>query len=158
MRDIQMPHLLIVSHAPSANTRAMTEAVAAGASHEDIDGVDLRALAPREAGPQDVLWADGIILGTTENFGYMSGAIKDFFERIYYPCLEKTEGLPYALFIRAGNDGSGARTSVERIIKGLAWRAVQAPLVCSGDYRDDFLVSCEELGMAMAAGLEAGIF
>ena len=112
----------------------------------------------RDAGPDDVLWANGIILGTTENFGYMSGAIKDFFERIYYPCLEKTEGLPYSLFIRAGNDGAGARTSMERIIKGLAWKAVQEPLICSGDYREEFLASCEELGMTMAAGLEAGIF
>ena len=153
-----MPHLLIVSHAPSANTRAMTDAVIKGAMHEDIAGVELRALAPRDAGPDDVLSADGILLGTTENFGYMSGAIKDFFERIYYPCLEKTQGLPYALFIRAGNDGAGARSSMERIITGLAWRAVQEPLICKGTYQTEFLASCEELGMTMAAGLEAGVF
>ena len=153
-----MPQLLIVSHVPSANTRAMTDAVIKGARHEDITEVALRALAPREAGPDDVLWADGILLGTTENFGYMSGAIKDFFERIYYPCLEKTEGLPYALFIRAGNDGAGARSSMERIITGLAWRAVQEPLICKGAYQTEFLASCEELGMTMAAGLEAGVF
>ena len=153
-----MPHLLIVSHVPSVNTRAMTDAVVSGASHEDILGVDLRVHNPFEAGAEDVLWADGIILGTTENFGYMSGAIKDFFERIYYPCLDKTEGLPYALFIRAGNDGLGARTSIERIINGLAWRAVQEPLICSGDYQEGFTELCEELGMTMAAGLEAGIF
>ena len=153
-----MPRLLIVSHVPSVNTRAMTDAVVSGASHEDIAGVDLRIHNPFEAGAEDVLWADGIILGTTENFGYMSGAMKDFFERIYYPCLDKTEGLPYALFIRAGNDGLGARTSIERIIKGLAWRAVQDPLICSGDYQQSFTARCEELGMTMAAGLEAGIF
>ena len=153
-----MPHLLIVSHVPSVNTRAMTDAVVSGASHEDILGVDLRVHNPFEAGAEDVLWADGIILGTTENFGYMSGAMKDFFERIYYPCLDKTEGLPYALFIRAGNDGLGARTSIERIITGLAWRAVQEPLICSGDYQERFPELCEELGMTMAAGLEAGIF
>ena len=153
-----MPQLLIVSHVPSANTRAMTDAVIKGATHEDIAGVELRALAPRDAEADDVLWADGILLGTTENFGYMSGAIKDFFERIYYPCLEKTEGLPYALFIRAGNDGAGARSSMERIITGLAWRAVQEPLICKGAYRTEFLASCEELGMTMAAGLEAGVF
>ena len=153
-----MPRLLIVSHVPSVNTRAMTDAVVSGASHEDITGVDLRVRTPFEAGAEDVLWADGIVLGTTENFGYMSGAMKDFFERIYYPCLDKTEGLPYALFIRAGNDGLGARTSIERIIKGLAWRAVQEPLICSGDYQESFPGLCEELGMTMAAGLEAGIF
>ena len=153
-----MPHLLIVSHVPSVNTRAMTDAVVSGASHEDIIGVDLRVHNPFAAGAEDVLWADGIILGTTENFGYMSGAMKDFFERIYYPCLDKTEGLPYALFIRAGNDGLGAKTSIERIIKGLAWRSVQEPLICSGDYQESFSELCEELGMTMAAGLEAGIF
>ena len=158
--DIQMSdrRLLIVSHMPSANTRAMTDAVVKGASHEDIEGVELRVCAPGAAGPDDVLWANGILLGTTENFGYMSGAIKDFFERIYYPCLEKTAGLPYALFIRAGNDGAGARTSMERIITGLAWKAVQEPLICKGDYRPEFLAYCEELGMTMAAGLEARIF
>lgn len=153
-----MAHLLIVSHVPSVNTRTMTDAVVSGASHEDIRGVELRVFSPFETGAEDVMWADGIVLGTTENFGYMSGAMKDFFERIYYPCLEKTEGLPYALFIRAGNDGSGARTSMERIIKGLAWKAVQEPLICSGDYRESFLEPCRELGMTMAAGLEAGIF
>ena len=156
--DIQMPHLLIVAHIPSANTSAMTDAVVSGASHADIRGVELRVLTPSGAAADDVLWANGIILGTTENFGYMSGAIKDFFERIYYPCLDKTAGLPYALFIRAGNDGSGARTSMERIITGLGWRAVQEPLICQGEYQDNFLGQCEELGMTMAAGLEAGIF
>lgn len=153
-----MPRLLIVSHVPSANTRAMTDALVNGASHEDISGVDLRIRNPFESGAEDVLWADGIILGTTENFGYMSGAMKDFFERIYYPCLDKTEGLPYALFIRAGNDGLGAKTSIERIINGLGWRAVQEPLICRGDYQESFPGLCEELGMTMAAGLEAGIF
>ena len=153
-----MPRLLIVSHVPSANTRAMTDAVVNGASHEAISGVDLQVRNPFAATPEDVLRADGIILGTTENFGYMSGAVKDFFERIYYPCLDKTEGLPYALFIRAGNDGAGARTSIERIIKGLAWRAVQEPLICRGAYQEQFSQLCEELGMTMAAGLEAGIF
>ena len=136
----------------------MTDAVVIGASHKDILGVDLRVHIPLDAGAEDVLWADGIILGTTENFGYMSGAMKDFLERSYYPCLEKTAGLPYTLFIRAGNDGLGAKSSIERILKGLAWRAVQEPLICSGDYQESFLKSCEELGMTMAAGLEAGIF
>ncbi len=153
-----MPQLLIVSHCPSPNTRALTDAVIRGARHEDISGVEVRALPPLEAEPDDVLRSQGIILGTTENFGYMSGALKDFFERIYYPCLEKTQGLPYALFIKGGNDGTGAKTSVERIIAGLRWRAVQNPIVMTGSFRQEWLQPCEELGMAMAAGLEAGIF
>lgn len=150
--------LLIVAHAPSPNTRAMVEAVLRGARHQDIEGVAVRHVPPLEAGPEDVLSADAIVLGTTENLGYMSGALKDFFDRIYYPCLEKTQGLPYALYIRAGHDGTGTRRAVETIVTGLRWRAVQPPLVCRGEFQESFLGQCEELGTYMAAGLEAGIF
>ncbi|MDZ7840458.1 MAG: flavodoxin family protein [Gammaproteobacteria bacterium] len=153
-----MRRLLIVSHCPSPNTRALADAVERGAAHEDIDGVGVRALAPLDAGAEDVLASDAIIIGSTENFGYMAGRVKDFFERIYYPCLEETRGLPYALFIKGGNDGTGAQRSIERIVTGLSWRAVQDPLIMAGKYRDEWLQPCEELGMAMAAGLEAGIF
>ena len=153
-----MKQLLIVSHTPSANTLAMTRAVVEGASHVDINGIEVRLSQPLETGPAEVLDADAIILGTTENFGYMSGGMKDFFDRIYYPCLEKTESLPFAMFIRAGNDGLGARSSIERIAKGLTWKQVQAPLICCGTWQESFLGQCEELGMTLAAGLEAGIF
>jgi len=136
----------------------MTSAVVAGASHADIAGIEVSLLKPLETGPEEVLDADGIILGTTENFGYMSGAMKDFFDRIYYPCLEKTESLPFTMFIRAGNDGLGARSSIERITKGLAWKPVQEPLICTGTWQESFLGQCEELGMTMAAGLELGVF
>jgi hypothetical protein len=88
----------------------------------------------------------------------MSGALKDFFDRIYYPCLDQTRGLSYALYIRAGHDGTGTRRAVETIVTGLGWRAVREPLVCRGEWQDSFLDECEELGTLMAAGLEAGIF
>ena len=88
----------------------------------------------------------------------MSGALKDFLERVYYPCLEQTQGLPYALLIRAGNDGEGARTSVERIVSGLAWKAVQPPLICRGQWREEFLKEAEDFAATVAAGLHAGIF
>jgi len=153
-----MANLLIVSHQPSKNTATLTDAVIRGVRHPDISGIELTVIPPLEAGAEDVLWADGIILGTTENFGYMSGALKDFFERIYYPCLEKSEGLPYALFIRAGNDGLGAQSSIERIVTGLSWKQVQPPLICTGPWREEFPGQCEELGTTMAAGLEAAIF
>ena len=150
--------LLIVAHIPSPNTELLLEAVVRGATHEDIDGVAVRHIPPLQAGPEDVLKADGIILGTTENFGYMSGALKDFFDRIYYPCLEKTQALPYALYIKAGMDGTGTRIAVEKITAGLRWRAVQDTLICRGKFQQSFLERCEELGMTMAAGLEAGIY
>ena len=150
--------LLIVSHMPTDNLHAMTRAVVDGASNEAIEEVDLDLKQALQTGPEDVLNADAIILGTSENFGYMSGGMKDFFDRIYYPCLDKTESLPYAMFIRAGNDGLGAQSSIERIAKGLGWKMVQAPLICRGRWQDSFLEECENLGMTLAAGLEAGVF
>lgn len=150
--------LLIVAHAPSENIALLRDAVLRGARHPDIDGIAVRSLTPFEADADAVRAADGILLGTTENLGYMSGALKDFFDRIYYPCLEETQGLPYALWIRAGHDGTGTRRGVETITTGLRWRAVQEPLICRGDWDPAFEAACEELGTAMAAGLEAAIF
>lgn len=151
-------HLLIVSHAPSPNTATLRDAVERGARSPDIANVEVVVRPPLQAGPDDVLAAHAVVLGTPENLGYMSGALKDFFDRIYYPCLERTQGLPYALYVRAGHDGTGTCRAVAGIATGLRWRAVQEPLVMRGSYRDDFVPRCEELGMLMAAGLEAGIF
>ncbi|MBL6953148.1 MAG: flavodoxin family protein [Alphaproteobacteria bacterium] len=148
--------LLIVVHAPSPNTQRLFDAVTAGA--RDSGDIEVVARSPFETGPDDVMAASGIILGTTENLGYMSGALKDFFDRCYFPCLEETQGRPYCLFIRAGHDGTGTRRGVETIVTGLRWRAVQEPLVLLGDWREEFVEQCHDLGAAMAAGLEAGIF
>jgi multimeric flavodoxin WrbA len=150
-------HLLIVAHNPSPNTQKLVEATLRGATHEDIDGVEVKHIPPLQATPDDVLWADAIILGTTENFGYMSGALKDFFDRIYYPCIEQTGAMPFALYIRAGLDGTGTRIAVGKITTGLSWKAVQEPIILHGEYRSEFETQCEELGMLMAASLEAGI-
>ncbi|MFO7788227.1 MAG: NAD(P)H-dependent oxidoreductase [Halospina sp.] len=150
--------LLIVAHTPSPNTSRMAEAVLRGAHHEDIENVEARHIPPLEAGPEDVLGADAIILGTTENLGTMSGALKDFFDRIYYPCLEQTQALPFATFVRAGKDGTGTLTAINSITTGLRWRAVQEPLLCHGEFREDFITQCEELGLYVAAGLDAGMF
>lgn len=151
-------NLLIVAHAPSPNTLKLREAVVEGAGQAEAEGVKIIAKSPFDTGPDDILAAQAIILGTTENLGYMSGALKDFFDRCYYPCLEETQGLPYALYIRAGHDGTGTRRGVETITTGLRWRAVQEPLLCRGEFQEAFVTNCRELGMAMAAGLEAGVF
>lgn len=153
-----MPKLLINVHCPSPNTKKLRDAMVRGASHPDISGVELRVIEPLKADAEDVFWADGILLGTTENFAYMSGAMKDFFDRVYYPCLEKTEALPYAIAIRAGLDGSGTKTAMERIITGLRWRPIQEALISQGDFKESFVDDWETLGMTMAAGLEAGIY
>ena len=153
-----LKRLLIVGHVPSDNTRRLREAVLAGVQSGGIDGIDALALSPFDTGPDDVLAANAVILGTTENLGYMSGALKDFFDRCYYPCLEHTQGMPYCLYIRAGHDGTGTRRGVETIVTGLRWRAVQEPLICRGTWEERFVEDCRDLGAAMAAGLEAGIF
>lgn len=149
--------LLIVAHMPSPNTRNMAEKVLEGATSEDISEVEARLQSPFDTVPEDVFACDAIILGTTENLGYMSGALKDFFDRVYYPCLEKMQGLPYALYIRAGHDGTGTRRGVETIITGLRWRQAREVLLCRGDFQERFLEDCRELGLYMAASLEAGL-
>lgn len=150
--------LLIVAHAPSPNTERLRDAIEAGARHADIENVEVEVRSPFEAGPDEVRAADGIVLMTTENLGYMSGALKDFFDRTYYDVIDDKQGLPYALVIRAGHDGTGTRRGVETIVTGLRWKAVQEPLICRGEWDDAFLASAEETGMGLAAGLDAGIF
>jgi len=149
--------LLIVAHAPSPNTRLLRDAVIRGAEQLELDEVEIVARAALDAGPDDVMAARAVILFTTENLGYMSGGMKDFFDRTYYPCLEHTQGLPYALLIRAGHDGTGTRRAVETIVTGLRWRAVRDPLVCRGDFQEAFVEQCEEFGATIAASLDAGI-
>ena len=150
--------LLVILHSRSGNTEAMAQAVIDGARDENIDNVDVIVRDALTATAEEVMHADGLILGTPENFGYMSGAMKMFFETIYYPCLEHTQGLPYACFIRAGNDGQGALSSMTRIIQGLRWKQVLAPIIVAGEITNSDLQACNELGMSVAAGLEGGIF
>lgn len=150
--------LLIVYHTQSGTTSRMADAVIRGASSEDVEGVNVRVKSALEADADDLLWADGFILGTPENFGYMSGAMKYFLDRVYYDCIDKINGRPYALFVRAGNDGSGAINSLRRILNGLAVREVQEPVLIAGEFEEARLAECEELGLTMAAGLEAGVF
>ena len=151
-------HLLIVFHTQSGTTSSMADAVIAGANSDDVDDVDVRVKSALEADADDLLWCDGFLLGTPENFGYMSGAMKYFLDRVFYPCEEKINGKPYALFIRAGNDGTGGVNSIRRILAGLAVREVQEPVLIAGEFDEARLAECEELGLTMAAGLEAGVF
>ncbi|MEQ8747921.1 flavodoxin family protein [Pyruvatibacter sp.] len=151
-------HLLIVAHAPSPNTQRLRDAIVAGATHADIAGVRVDTRSPFDTGPDVVRTADGIILMTTENLAYMSGAMKDFFDRTYYPVLEEKQGLPCAIVIRAGHDGTGTKRALDTILTGLRWKQVTDPLICKGDWDDRFVAQAEEVGMTLAAGLEAGVF
>jgi flavorubredoxin len=150
--------LLIIGHVPSPNTQRLRDAVRDGAKSLDADSISVRVQSPFETIADDIINADAVVLGTTENLGYMAGAMKDFFDRTYYGVLEEKQGMPYALYIRAGLDGTGTRRGVETIVTGLRWRAVNEPLILKGDWDDGFIERCRELGMLMAAGLEAGVF
>jgi multimeric flavodoxin WrbA len=151
-------HLLIVYHSQSGSTTKMADAVISGAKNDAIEGVDVRVMSALDASSEDLLWADAFILGTPENFGYMSGAMKVFLDRVYYDCEGKVDGRAFALFIRAGNDGTGAISSIRRILTGLSVKEVQEPLLIAGEFDTSRLADCEELGLTLAAGLEAGIY
>jgi NAD(P)H-dependent FMN reductase len=148
--------LLVVFHSQGGSLSRMSDAVVRGASR--VEEVEVRARRALEAGLDDLLWAQAVLFGTPENFGYMSGALKDFFDRTFYPAQGRVNGLPYALFVKAGNDGSGAVTSIERIVRGYPLRKIAEPLVVRGDVTDPDLARCEELGETVAAGLSLGIF
>ena len=151
-----MKTLLIVFHSMTGGARQMADAAARGAATEPA--IAVRRLEARDAGAADVLAADGYLFVTPENLAAMAGVMKDFFDRSYYPCLEKTDALPFACYIRAGQDGTGTRRAIESITTGLRWKAVQEPLVLRGAWQEGFVAQVEELGMVVAAGLEAGVF
>lgn len=150
--------LLLVCHAPSANTLALRDAAMRGGQHPLLENISCEWLPPLQAGVEDVLACDAILLGTTENFGYMSGALKDFFDRIYYPCMERSQALPFSYYVRAGSDGTGTCRAIDAITQGLSWRQAVPPIVCKGDYEPRFAERVEELSATLAAGVEAGLY
>ena len=148
--------LLIVHHTQSGNTGRLAAAVHEGAQR--VAETETRLLRAFDAGTADLLACDGLLLGTPENFGYMSGALKDFFDRTYYPCEGKLTGLPYAVFVSAGNDGTGAVREIGRIANGYGWKVVAEALIVRKEITPADLVRAEELGEALAAGLAMGVF
>ena len=152
--------LLIIAHSPSPNTQAMVNAIHQGATTPDVESVEVKLSSPFDCNSEIILNSDALILFTTENFGYMSGALKDFFDRNYYPCLaepKRNDAKPFSLVIKAGLDGTGTDIAVSKIIKGLKWRAVQPTCIFKGEYQSVFLEQCNELGLTMATSLDAKI-
>lgn len=135
----------------------MQQALLRGAGDDTIEAVSTDVRSPFDTAAEHVCAADAIILFTPENLGYMSGALKDFFDRIYYPCLEHTQGKPYALLVRAGHDGTGTCRGVTSITTGLRWREIRPPTVCRGDFSSDFIEDARELGLIVAASLDNGL-
>jgi multimeric flavodoxin WrbA len=148
--------LLIVYHSQSGNTARLAQSVVRGANTEQHCHTRLKRAF--DANLEDLLWCDGLLLGTPENFGYMSGALKDFFDRTYYPAEPYALNKPYGLFISAGNDGTGAVREIQRIVKGYPLIQVAEPLICRGEISEQHLVDAETLGQTLATGLAFGIF
>lgn len=148
-----MARLLIVHHTPSPGMHTLFEAVREGATDPQIEGVEVVVRPALGATVPDVLEADGYLLGTPANLGYMSGALKHFFDTIYYPCLDATQGRPYGLYVHGNNDTTGAVRSVEKVTTGLGWKAAQAPVTIIGEVSAADRDACWELGAAVAAGL-----
>ncbi|WP_285613223.1 flavodoxin family protein [Actinokineospora globicatena] len=146
-----MPRLLIVHHTPSPAMQVMFEAVVSGATDPELAGVEVVRRPALAATAVDVLAADGIILGTPANIGYMSGALKHFFDTVYYPCLDATAGLPFGFYVHGNQGTEGAVRSVESVTGGLGWRAVAAPVVVQGEPVKKVIESCGELGAGVAA-------
>jgi multimeric flavodoxin WrbA len=149
-------HLLVVHHSRTGTTAALRDAVLEGAATVGA-AVSVRSLGAFDAAAEDVWWAEAIVLCTPANFGYMSGALKDFFERIYHPCADRTAGLPYALVVKGDTDVDGAVASVERIVTGLKWRPVAPPVAVVGPVTEDARAAARDLGATVAASLDAGI-
>ncbi len=152
-----MKTLLIIAHDPSPNLRSLKQALIDGGRAPEIDGVDVRVLSPFETDTNDILAADAVIFLTPENLGYMSGALKDFFDRCFHDLDGRTDAMPYAIVIRAGKDGTGTRRAVESICGGLNWKLAQETLICRGSWQADFLAQADELAQTLAASLEAGL-
>jgi multimeric flavodoxin WrbA len=145
--------LLIVHHTPSPHCHEMFEAVVSGASDPEIEGVDIVRRPALTVSATDVLDADGYLLGSPANLGYMSGALKHAFDVIYYPCLDATRGRPFGLYLH-GNEGTeGAENGVTAITTGLGWTKCAEYVVVSGKPSKADLEACWELGATVAAQL-----
>jgi hypothetical protein len=152
-----VPTLLIVHHTPSPATHTLLEAVRSGATDSRITGVDVVVRPALTAGAVDVLRADGYLLGTPANLGYVSGALKHFFDQVYYPCLDATGGRPYGLYVHGNDDTTGAVKAVETITTGLRWRRARPPVSVVGRPAREDVEACWDLGATLAALLAEGI-
>ena len=151
-----MKHLLILYHTQSGNTGQLVQAALRGAQTET--DVDTRLIMAKDGDLEDLLWSDAIIFGTPENFGYMSGALKDFYDRTFSPAEPYQLNRPYALLISAGNDGTGAVRECDRILKGYPMKKAAEPYIARKEITQEHLDKAFELGQMMATGLAMGIF
>ena len=148
-----MPVLLVVHHTPSPAMQELLEAVLEGTRAEGIEGVEVRTRAALTASPVDVLEADGFLLGTPANIGYLSGAMKHFFDGMYYPTMTEKPGAPYGLWVHGNNDTQGALRAAESITQALGWRKVHEAVEVTGPIDKDVREACFDLGGTVAVSL-----
>lgn len=149
------PTLLVVHHTTSPATQELLEAVLAGAASDGLEPVDVVVRPALSASVKDLLDADGILLGTPVNIGYMSGALKFFFDTVYYPCLTAKVGMPYGLWVHGNDDTAGALRAVESIAKGMGWKPAHSVVSVVGAPGREDLDACRDLGATLAATLLA---
>lgn len=150
-----MARLLVVHHSPSLSTRGLADAVLAGARLPDITGVEVVEREALQATAEDVLSADGYLLGTTANFGYLSGALKHFFDTTFHDTHDLTRKRPFSYWIHGGYDTTGAETAMKSITTGYGWQLVAEPLVFTGEVDEQYTQLAAELGATVAASLMA---
>jgi multimeric flavodoxin WrbA len=151
-----MAKILIIYHSQTGNTEKMAYAVAKGA--KSIKGVEVILKKAGDATLDDLLTSDGLAVGTPENFGYIAGMVKDFFDRTFYAVGEKVFRKPFVVFISAGNDGTGALRAVERIALGYKFKTVYKPVIATGPITEEILQQCFELGGTIAGGCQMDIY
>ena len=149
--------IIFVCHCPSENTKMLSDTVLETIKSHKLK-LNVEMYSPLNITSNDVLQSDGIMIGTIENFGYMAGATKDFFDRCYNDLLEKSEGLPVFYYVRAGLDGEGSERALNRIILGLKWKQVLKPLILKGQWNDNFITLVSEATLNFAIGIEEGIY
>tara|TARA_Y100000590_G_C14889403_1_gene702084 strand:- start:1 stop:471 length:471 start_codon:yes stop_codon:yes gene_type:complete len=149
--------IIFISHSPSKNTKTLSDIVFNTVNSNDLN-INIELFSPLEISSESIKKSDGVIIGTTENFGYMAGATKDFFDRCYNELLDNTQGLPVFYYIRAGLDGEGTVRAIDKILLGLKWRQVLKPIVLKGNWNNNFKDKIAEASLNFAIGIQEGIY
>ncbi len=150
-------NILFIHHSPSANTIKLSNKIE-NTLYNFSQNINFKMLNSLETNTASFNLVDGVIIGTTENFGYMSGLTKDFFDRCFEELKEKTQGLPIVYYIRAGLDGEGSKLAIDKILTGLRWKQVLPPLIFQGTWSDNYINQVEEYVLTFAYGIELGIY
>ena len=149
--------ILFIHHSPSINTRKLSKCVESKIYNLNLK-INLNSLSPLNANINSFDSVNGVIIGTTENFGYMAGLTKDFFDRNYDLLRQTKQGLPIFYYVRAGQDGEGSRLAINKILKGMGWRQVLPPIILKGTWKNTFFVNLEDKVSNFAHGIELGIY